>query len=90
MDHDLRSLGRDQDDHLKEVAGGVRADEQPPVGVFSGVFDRERMVDCVDDVVVGDAVLARRVVNLHTLIVIRKEAVESSDIRRRERDDRQV
>jgi integrase len=53
---------------------GVRADEQPTVGVFSGVFDRERMVDCVDDVVVGDAVLARRVVNLHLLIVIRKDA----------------
>jgi hypothetical protein len=74
VNHNLRAFGREQDDDLKQVACGVRADEQPTVGVFSGVFDRERIVDCVDDVLVGDAVLARRVVNLHLLIVIRKDA----------------
>jgi hypothetical protein len=36
------------------------------------------MVDCVEDVVVGDAVPARRVVDLHKLIVIRKDPGESS------------
>jgi hypothetical protein len=56
VDRDLRGFGSYQHDHLKQVAGGVRADEQPTVGVFSGVFDRERIVDCVDDVVVGDVV----------------------------------
>jgi hypothetical protein len=45
------------------------------------------MVDGVEDVLLGDAVLARLLVNLHTLIVIRKEALESS-LRERERDDR--
>jgi hypothetical protein len=34
------------------------------------------MVDGVEDVLIGDAVLARRVVNLHTLIVIRKDVGE--------------
>ena len=50
MDHDLRALDRDEHDHLEQVACGIRADEQPPVGVFSSVFDRERMVDGVEDV----------------------------------------
>ncbi len=36
------------------------------------------MVDGVENVLLGDAVLARRVVNLDTLIVIRKEACGSS------------
>jgi hypothetical protein len=60
MDHDLCAFRRDQDDHLEQVGCGVRADEQPTVGVFSSIFDRERMFDCVNDVLVGDAVLARR------------------------------
>jgi hypothetical protein len=59
VDHDLRAFGGDQHHGLEQVAGGVRADEQPTVGVFSGVFDRERMVDCVDDVLVGDAACLR-------------------------------
>jgi hypothetical protein len=45
VDRDLSAIGRDQDDHLKQVACGVRADEQPTVGVLSGVFDDERMDD---------------------------------------------
>jgi hypothetical protein len=57
VDHDLRAFRSDQHDHLEQVASGVRADEQPTVGVFSGVFDRERIVDCVDDVPVGDPCL---------------------------------
>jgi hypothetical protein len=35
------------------------------------------MVDCVEEVVVGDAVPARGVVNFHPLIVIRKGVFES-------------
>jgi len=61
VDRDLCAFGGDQHDHLKQVACGVRADEQPTVGVFSGVVDRERIVNCVDDVVIGDAVLAEGV-----------------------------
>jgi hypothetical protein len=73
VDHDLRAFGRDEHDHLKRVACGVRADEQPTIGVFSGIFDRERIVDCEDDVLVGDAVSARRIVCVHLLIVVRKD-----------------
>jgi hypothetical protein len=42
VNHDLRAFGRDQHDHLKQVACGVRTDEQPTAGVLSSVFDRER------------------------------------------------
>ena len=52
------------------------------------------MVDYVDDVLVGDAVFARRVVNLPLVIVIRKDQTGFSlPVGRRagvERDDRQV
>jgi hypothetical protein len=40
------------------------------------------MVDGVEDVLIGDAVPARRVVNLHPLIVIRKEPFKSFSARR--------
>jgi len=63
-----RQLGRldgHQDDDLEQVAGAVRADDQPTVWIFAGVFDRECMVNSVLDVLVGDTVLARRLVNLH-------------------------
>jgi hypothetical protein len=53
VDRDLSAVGRDQDDHLEQVACGIRADEQPTVGVVSGVFDRECMVDYMDDVLIG-------------------------------------
>lgn len=76
MDRDLAALRRNQHDDLEQVPRGVRADDESAVWVSSGVFDCQRMVDCVEDVSVGDAVLARRVVNLHPVIVIRKGWME--------------
>jgi hypothetical protein len=32
VDHDLHAFRSDQRDHLEQVPGGVRADEQPTVG----------------------------------------------------------
>jgi hypothetical protein len=49
-----------QDDHLEQVAGAIRPDDQPTVGIFADVFDSERMVNGVQDVLVGDTVLRRR------------------------------
>jgi hypothetical protein len=68
VDGDLRAFGRDHDDDLKQVARRVWADEQPSVGIFAGILKRECMVDRVDDVWIGDAVLARRLVNLTRLL----------------------
>lgn len=41
------ALDGHQDDDLKQVAGSVRPDDHPTVGIFAGVFDSERMVDGV-------------------------------------------
>ena len=71
MDHDRIAVSADEDNDLQEVAGTVRADEQPSVWFLSGVFGRERMIHSVEDVLVGDAMLARRLVNLHMIIVLR-------------------
>lgn len=57
MNHDLVTLDGDHDDHFQEVAGRVRADEKPTIGIFPGVFECERMVNGVEDVFVGDAVM---------------------------------
>ena len=65
MDHELRALNRRHDDHLKQVGRAIGADDEPPVRVLSSVFDDDRMVDGVIDVLVGDIVLARRRMNLH-------------------------
>lgn len=64
-DREASPLDRRQDDHLEQVASTIRPDDQPTVRIFAGVFDSECMVDGVMDVVIGDAVLARRVVNFH-------------------------
>jgi len=47
VDHQLGVLAGHQDDDLEQVAGPIRPDGQPTVGVFAGIFDRERMVDGV-------------------------------------------
>lgn len=66
MNRELGVLDRCQDDDLEQVASPIRADDQPAVGILSGVFDGECMVDGVVDVLIGDTVLSRRVVNLHS------------------------
>ena len=61
MDDDLAAFHQDHHDHFEEVAGSAGTNEQPTVRVFASIFGRERIVDGVDDVFVGDAVLARSV-----------------------------
>lgn len=65
MDRELGVLDGRQDDHLKQVARSIGPEDQPAVGIFAGVFDSERMVDGVIDVLVDDTVLSRRLVDLH-------------------------
>jgi hypothetical protein len=65
VDRELAVLDGRQDNHLQEVAGAIGPDDEPAVGIFDGVFDGERMVDGVMDVLVDDTVLSRRVVDLH-------------------------
>ena len=72
MDRELSVLDGHQHNHLQELAGALRPDDQPTVGIFAGVFDSERMVDGVMDVLVHDTVPTRRVVDLHPLNVLRK------------------
>ncbi|MDQ3723500.1 MAG: hypothetical protein M3376_10645 [Actinomycetota bacterium] len=39
MDGDLVSVAGDQHDDLEQVAGPVGPEEQPAIGVFTGIFD---------------------------------------------------
>ena len=64
MNCKLRPLSSRQDHDLKNVSCAIRAEHQPPVGIFAGVFDEQRMVDGMD-VRVCNAVLARKRVYLH-------------------------
>jgi hypothetical protein len=66
MNRQRLSLCGGHDDDLEKVACRVGADEQPPVRVLASVLICQCMVDCVKDVLIRDAVPARRVVNLHT------------------------
>jgi len=58
-------VGARQHEDLEQIAGAIRSDDQPSVRIFTGIFDSERMVDGGSDVLVGDTVLSRRVVNPH-------------------------
>ncbi|MGH3115694.1 MAG: hypothetical protein ACRDQ2_00975, partial [Gaiellales bacterium] len=59
----------------KQVGAPRRAEVEPGVVVL--VFYRHRMFHRVLDVLVGDAVLARRRVNLHLGIVLRNHSATS-------------
>ena len=48
MDRDLALDGNEHDD-LEEVAGTVRAEDEPPIRILAGVLDGERVVDGVTD-----------------------------------------
>jgi len=65
VDRELGALDGGQNDHLEQVAGPIRPDDQPTVGIFAGVFDSERMVDGMMDIRIRDTALTRRVVDLH-------------------------
>ncbi len=67
MDRELVALGSHHDDHLEEVAHAIGPDDEPTVGIFASIFDDQSMIDGVKDILVSDAVLSRRVVNLHTI-----------------------
>ncbi len=67
MDRELVALGSSHDDHLQEVARAIRPDDEPTVGIFASIFDDQSMIDSVEDILVGDIVLSRRVVNLHVI-----------------------
>lgn len=67
MDCQLDTLSHDENHHLEQVPRAIRSDDEPTVWIFSGVLDRERMVNGVMDVFIGDAMLASRRVNLHDL-----------------------
>lgn len=75
MNHELVAFTRGHDHDLEQVRSTVWAEDKPAVGFLSGVFNGERMIDSVEDVLVGYAVLARRRVNLHAEIVLRKPPV---------------
>lgn len=63
----MAALGSRHDDHLEEVARAIRPDDELTVGIFASIFDDQGMIDGVDDILVGDAVLSRRVVDLHAI-----------------------
>jgi len=65
----LHALDRDEYHHLEQVPCMIRSDDEPAVRVLSGILDSERMVNCVADVFVSDAVLAGRWVDLHENLV---------------------
>jgi hypothetical protein len=67
MDRELVALGSRHDDHLEEVARAIGPDDEPTVGIFASIFDDQSMIDGVKDILVSDAVLSRRVVNLHAI-----------------------
>jgi hypothetical protein len=67
VDRKLIALDSRQDDHLKEVARAIGPDDKPTVGIFASIFDDQSMIDGVEDILVGDAVLSRRVVDLHAI-----------------------
>ncbi|MGB7158304.1 MAG: hypothetical protein WBD40_09580 [Tepidisphaeraceae bacterium] len=64
MDHQLGAFHGSQYDHLKHVGRAIRAEHEPAVWFLADVLDDKRMVDRVKDVLVGDAVLACRAVDL--------------------------
>jgi hypothetical protein len=82
VDRELVALGSRHDDHLEEVARVIRPDDEPTVGIFASIFDDQSMIDGVKNILVGDIVLSRRVVNLYELSVLRKERQAATRVRR--------
>lgn len=68
VDRHQSFLGEDQGNDFHEAAGSVRSDEQQLrwIGLGVEVSDDDGMVTGVQDVIVGDAVLACRSMNFHT------------------------
>jgi hypothetical protein len=61
-----------EDDDFERVARAVGAEQQRPARLVVSLLERvarERMLGRVNDVVVGDAMLARCAMNLRTVLV---------------------
>lgn len=69
MDDQLHVLDGDHDHDLQEVASPVRPDDEPPVRVLSSVLDGKSMVDGMEHVLFGDAVLSLRRMELRMPLV---------------------
>ncbi len=69
MDRQEPFIGQLEDDHLEEVSGGARTDDEQlrRVGVPVQVDDNEGMVGRMEEVVAGDPVAPRRAMYLHTV-----------------------
>lgn len=68
VDGDHPVVGEDEHDHLEEVSGRVGADHEHLwwVGIGFEIGRHKFVLDRVQDVVVADAVLAGRSMNLHS------------------------
>lgn len=66
MDDDLVAFTADEDDEFEEVAGRVRSEDQPPIGILAQVVHDQGVLDGMEHVFLGDLVTVRRVVDLHT------------------------
>lgn len=66
------ALDGDQHQDFDQIAGPIRADDEPTVRVFADVVDDQRMVDGVEQVIVRDAVATGRGVDVHLNTVLRK------------------
>jgi hypothetical protein len=64
VDHQFVPL-RVEDDQFKQVAGAVRPDDQVPRRVVAQLCPRDRVVQGVLDVLVGDPVASSGPVDLH-------------------------
>ena len=67
VDGDQPVVGEDEHDHFEEIPGGVGTDHEHFRRIGTGVeIDRhDLMLDRVQDIVVADAVLAGRSMDLH-------------------------
>lgn len=65
MDRQLPALTRDENHHLEQVARAIWPDDEPAVWVLSGILDGECMIYSVSSVIVDNAVLASRRMNVH-------------------------
>jgi len=81
VDDQLHVLDGGHDHDLQEVAGPVRSDDKPAIGIFSGIFDGEGTIDGVKHVLLADAVLSRRAMELHTPLVYYEIRVANGDVR---------
>lgn len=77
VDGKLRLVVTNDRDDLKQFAVPSRPEAQ--TGVVVLIVDRHRILRCMPDVLVSDAVLSRRRMNLHLDIVVRNPGIDEVD-----------